>query len=106
MEAAELDGARPWRRFWRVTVPMLSPTIFFAIVVGTIFAMQTFGQIDLLTPEGGPLDSTTTLVFSVFEHRNADPSYSAILSIALFLLTLLITVAQMRLLERRVHYAG
>jgi sn-glycerol 3-phosphate transport system permease protein len=106
MEAAELDGARPWRRFWRITVPMLSPTIFFAIVVGTIFAFQAFGQIDLLTPDGGPLDSTTTLVFSVFEHRNSDPSYAAVLSIALFALTLLITLAQMRLLERRVHYAS
>lgn len=104
MEAAELDGARPWRRFWRVTVPMLSPTIFFAVVVGTIYAFQAFGQIDLLT-RGGPIDSTTTLVYSVFQHRNSDPAYAAILSIALFVLTLLITLAQMRLLEKRVHYA-
>ena len=73
-------------------------------MVGTIYAFQAFGQIDLLT-RGGPIDSTTTLVYSVFEHRNSDPAYAAILSIALFVLTLLITLAQMRLLERRVHYA-
>ena len=55
-EAAEVDGAGPARRFWQVTLPMLSPTIFFAVIVGSIFAFQTFGQIDLLT-QGGPLQT-------------------------------------------------
>ena len=49
LEAARVDGASAWSRFWHVTLPMLSPTIFFAVVVGTIFAFQSFGQIDLLT---------------------------------------------------------
>ena len=48
LEAARIDGASSWTRFWRVIVPMLSPTIFFAVVVGTIYAFQTFGQIDIL----------------------------------------------------------
>ncbi len=53
LEAAEVDGAGPWSRFRNVTLPMLSPTIFFAVIVGGIFAFQTFGQIDLLT-QGRP----------------------------------------------------
>ena len=48
LEAARIDGASAWKRFWRVTVPLLSPTIFFAVVVGTIYAFQTFGAIDIL----------------------------------------------------------
>src|SRR4029079_11592460 len=57
LEAARVDGAGAWSRFWHVTLPMLSPTIFFTVVVGTIFAFQSFGQIDLLT-KGGPLKTT------------------------------------------------
>jgi sn-glycerol 3-phosphate transport system permease protein len=106
LEAAQVDGARAWRRFWRVTVPMLSPTIFFATVVGTIIAFQTFGQIHLLT-RGGPGDSTNVLAYAVFNSlrvRN-DPGEAAIIAIALFVVTLMVTVFQLRVLERRVHYA-
>ncbi len=106
LEAAEIDGAGPVTRFWRVTVPLLSPTIFFAVVVGSIFAFQTFGQIDLLT-RGGPQNKTNVLTYFIVtqlrEHQN--PGTAAVLSIALFLITLLLTLAQLRLLERRVHYA-
>ncbi|HKF90849.1 MAG TPA: sugar ABC transporter permease, partial [Acidimicrobiia bacterium] len=66
-EAAEIDGAGPWSRFWRVTLPLLSPTIFFAFVVGSIFAFQAFGQIDLLTPRGGPLKTTNVLVYFIYD---------------------------------------
>ena len=66
-EAAEIDGAGPWTRFWRVTLPLLSPTIFFAVVVGSIFAFQTFGQIDILTPRGGPLKSTNVLTYFIYD---------------------------------------
>lgn len=106
LEAAQVDGARTWRRFWRVTVPMLSPTIFFATVVGTIIAFQTFGQIHLLT-KGGPGDSTNVLAYAVYHSLNIrnDAGEAAILAIALFLVTLTITVFQLRVLERRVHYA-
>jgi sn-glycerol 3-phosphate transport system permease protein len=106
LEAAEVDGAGPWTRFWRVTVPMLSPTIFFAGIVGSIFAFQAFGQIDLLT-RGGPQNKTNLLTYSIVtqlrEHQN--PGTAAVLSIALFLITLLLTLLQLRFLERRVHYA-
>lgn len=107
LEAAEIDGARAWRRFWRVTVPMLSPTIFFAVVVGSIFAFQAFGQIDLLTPRTAEVMGTNVLTYYIFTtvRERQDPGAAAVLAIALFAITLLLTLAQMKVLERRVHYA-
>jgi sn-glycerol 3-phosphate transport system permease protein len=105
LEAARVDGANAWSRFWHVTVPMLSPTIFFAVVVGTIFAFQSFGQIDLLT-HGGPLKKTNVLTYFIFSELRiqSDPGRAAVLAIALFLVTLFLALAQIRLLERRVSY--
>jgi ABC-type sugar transport system permease subunit len=105
LEAARVDGAGTWSRFRSVTLPLLSPTIFFALVVGSITAFQAFGQIDLLT-QGGPLDRTNVLVYAiyreVFAHNNEGAA--AVLAVALFGLTLLLTLVQLRLLERRVSY--
>jgi sn-glycerol 3-phosphate transport system permease protein len=104
LEAARVDGASAWSRFWRVTLPMLSPTIFFAVVIGSIFAFQTFGQIDLLT-QGGPLRKTNVLTYFIYtEIRRNDSGKAAVLAVALFFLTLLLALAQIRLLERRVSY--
>jgi ABC-type sugar transport system permease subunit len=105
IEAARVDGAGAWSRFWHVTLPMLSPTIYFAVVVGTIFAFQSFGQIDLLT-QGGPLKKTNVLTYYIFSELRiaSDPGRAAVLAIALFLLTLVLALAQIRLLERRVSY--
>ena len=66
-EAAKVDGAGAWSRFWHVTLPMMSPTIFFAVVIGTIFAFQSFGQIDILT-QGGPLKKTNVLTYLHLRH--------------------------------------
>ena len=104
LEAARVDGASAWSRFWHVTLPMLSPTIFFAVVIGSIFAFQTFGQIDLLT-QGGPLRKTNVLTYFIYtEIRRNDNGKAAVLAVALFFLTLLLALAQIRLLERRVSY--
>jgi sn-glycerol 3-phosphate transport system permease protein len=105
-EAAEIDGAGPWSRFWHVTLPLLSPTIFFAFVVGSIFAFQTFGQIDLLTPRGGPLKSTNVLTYFIYDQLQfaKNDGKAAVLAIALFGVTLLLTLVQFRFLERRVSY--
>jgi len=105
-EAARVDGAGAVSQFRNVTVPMLSPTIFFAFVVGTIIAFQTFGQIDLLT-EGGPGGRTNVLTYFIFRSLRVqnDPGQAAVLAIALFVITLLLTLVQLRLVERRVHYA-
>ena len=73
-EAAKVDGAGAWSRFWHVTLPMMSPTIFFAVVIGTIFAFQSFGQIDILT-QGGPLKKTNVLTYFIYDtlQRQSDP---------------------------------
>jgi ABC-type sugar transport system permease subunit len=103
LEAARVDGAGAWSRFWHVTLPLLSPTIFFAVVIGSIFAFQTFGQIDLLT-QGGPLKKTNVLTYFIYTELSSDPGKAAVLAVGLFLLTLLLALAQIRLLERRVTY--
>jgi sn-glycerol 3-phosphate transport system permease protein len=105
-EAAEIDGAGPWSRFRHVTLPLLSPTIFFAFVVGSIFAFQTFGQIDLLTPRGGPLKSTNVLTYFIYDQLQfaKNDGKAAVLAIALFGVTLVLTLVQFRFLERRVSY--
>jgi sn-glycerol 3-phosphate transport system permease protein len=103
LESASLDGAGPWRRFRTVTFPLLSPTLLFATVVLTIHAFESFGQIDLLT-QGGPLRHTDVLVYSVFKRASGDPSGAAAEALVLFGLVLLLTLAQLRALERRVFY--
>ncbi len=105
IDAARVDGAGSWRRFRSVTLPLLSPTIFFASVVGSILAFQAFGQIDLLT-EGGPLDRTNVLVYAIYQEvfHNNNEGAAAVLAVALFSITLLLTLLQLRVLERRVSY--
>lgn len=109
LEAARIDGASSWTRFWRVTVPMLSPTIFFAVVVGTIYAFQSFGQIDILIGyANNPARlHVNVLVYNIINTltQENNTGVAAIMSIALFLVTLLLTLLQLRFLERRVHYA-
>ncbi|MFM7060842.1 MAG: carbohydrate ABC transporter permease [Actinomycetes bacterium] len=106
VEASEVDGAGSGLRFFRVTLPLLSPTVFFAVVVGSIVAFQSFGQIDLLT-QGGPLQRTNVLTYAIYTALRGEQNEgkAAVLSVALFLVTLVLTIAQMRILERRVHYA-
>jgi sn-glycerol 3-phosphate transport system permease protein len=105
LEAARVDGAGTWSRFRNVTLPLLSPTLFFATVVGSILAFRSFGQIDLLT-RGGPQDRTNVLVYaiyrSVFSENN--DGKGAVLALALFVITLVLTLVQLRFLERRVSY--
>lgn len=105
LEAAEVDGAGAWARFRHVTLPMLSPTIFFAVVVGSIIAFQAFGQIDLLT-EGGPLKKTNVLVYSIYTtvFQKQNDGVAAVLAIALFAIVLVLTLLQLRFVERRVSY--
>jgi ABC-type sugar transport system permease subunit len=108
LEAARIDGAGAWTRFWRVTVPLLSPTIFFGVVVGTIYAFQTFGQIDILIGyQNAAYRHVNVLIYNIVNTltQENNPGVSAIMAIALFLITLLLTLLQMRFLERRVQYA-
>jgi ABC-type sugar transport system permease subunit len=105
LEAAEIDGAGRWARLRHVVVPLLSPTIFFAAIVGSILAFQAFGQIDLLT-QGGPLRKTNVLVYAMYDavFRQNNEGKAAVLSVALFVITLVLTLIQLRFLEKRVTY--
>jgi sn-glycerol 3-phosphate transport system permease protein len=105
LDAARVDGASSWSTFCRVTVPLLSPTIFFASVVGSIIAFQAFGQIDLLT-RGGPVNKTNVLVYAIYRQvfENSNDGVAAVYAIALFLIVLLLTLVQLHFLERRVTY--
>jgi sn-glycerol 3-phosphate transport system permease protein len=104
-ESARVEGAGSWSVFWHVTLPMLSPTLFFVSVVGTILAFQSFGQIHILT-RGGPLDATTVIVYSIWQDAFQRFNYgvASVQAVALFLLVLSLTVIQIRFLERRVFY--
>ena len=109
LEAARLDGAGAWTMFWRVTIPLLSPTLFFGLVVGTIYAFQSFGQIDILIgPANSQFTHTNVLLYYVYQALSIqnDPGVAAVLSIVLFTILLVFTMAQLRYLERRVTYAG
>lgn len=103
-EAAVLDGYGPVKRFFRVTLPLLGPTLLFLVVVLVIFAFQAFGQIDILT-KGGPQGRTETLVYRIFTIQFDDVNTAAVMSIGLFALTFVVTLLQFGMLERRVTYA-
>src|SRR5699024_4099789 len=104
-ESARLDGAGAWSRFVDITLPLLSPTLLFGFVVLTITSFQTFGQVDLLT-DGGPLDSTNLIVFSIYTEgfRNFNPGVAAAQAVVLFLIVLALSIVQLKILERRVFY--
>lgn len=104
LEAAILDGYSPVRRFFRVTVPMISPALLFLVVVLSVRAFQAYAEIEILT-QGGPAGGTETLLFKIT--RLQQPSVlgqGAAMSLGLFGLTLLLAAGQLLLLERRVHY--
>lgn len=104
-EAARVDGAGPWARFWHVTLPQLSPITFFLLVTTMLSSMQAFDIISVMTA-GGPLDATKTMVYQVYEEafvrfRVGDASTVATV---LFFILLGVTLLQVRFLERRVNY--
>ena len=105
-EAATVDGMGPVRKFFTVTLPMLSPTLLFLVVVLTVFAFQAFAQIDILT-EGGPAGSTETLVFKIFKQQQGGAlGTGSVMAVGLFLITFVVALGQFLLLERRVHYGS
>jgi sn-glycerol 3-phosphate transport system permease protein len=106
IEAAAIDGARPTRRFWTVTFPLLSPTIFFLLVVNIVYAFfETFGIIDTMT-RGGPAKATETLVYKVYQDGllGGNLGGSAAQSVILMIIVILLTAIQFRFVERKVTY--
>ena len=105
-EAAELDGAGDWSRFRQITVPLLTPTIFFAAVMALITSFQVFEQTYIMT-QGGPGNATLTLVYHIFQNGFTflRMGYASAMSFVLFAILFAITIVQVRLQTRWVHYA-
>lgn len=100
-EAAELAGASAWQKFWRITLPMLRPTLLFVMVVNTIRAFQIFVEIYVMT-RGGPLGSTTTLIYSIYANafdKSDMMGYACALAYIVFVIILLFSLMQMWLLR-------
>lgn len=106
IEAAAIDGARPMRRFWTIIFPLLSPTIFFLVIVNVVYAFfDTFGIIDTMT-RGGPAKATETLVYKVYQDGllGSNLGSSAAQSVILMAIVIALTAVQFRFVERKVNY--
>ncbi|MGG3843250.1 carbohydrate ABC transporter permease [Anoxybacillus kestanbolensis] len=104
-ESAEIIGMSRLYQLWRITLPLLSPTLFFVITVSLIHAFQTFGQVDILT-KGGPMNTTTVLVYSIYREAfvNYNFGFASAQAIVLFFIVLIVTIIQFTFAERKVHY--
>jgi multiple sugar transport system permease protein len=106
-EAAIIDGASSWRRFWSITIPMISPVIFFQLIMGIIGSFQIFTQAYIMTG-GGP--NNATLFYVLYLYRNAfqwfKMGYASALAWVLFIVILILTIIQFKLANRWVYYEG
>jgi sn-glycerol 3-phosphate transport system permease protein len=106
IEAAAIDGASPNKRFWTIAFPLLSPTVFFLLVMNLVYAFfETFGVIHAIT-EGGPNAATNIMVFKIYHDsfESLDLGGSAAQSVILMFIVISMTVIQFRYIERKVHY--
>jgi sn-glycerol 3-phosphate transport system permease protein len=106
VEAAAIDGAGPWRRFWSIQFPLLSPTTFFLLVINVVYAFfETFGIVDAATL-GGPGKATSILVYKVYYDgfKALDLGGSAAQSVVLMAIVIVLTVAQFKFIEKKVNY--
>ena len=105
VEAAQIDGAGPFKRFWYLTLPLLSPTTFFLTITTILSSLQAFDLIKIMTPTS---TGTRVLIYEAYvqgflAYQRA--GYSAAISVILFVILLVLTVVQITVAERRVHYA-
>jgi multiple sugar transport system permease protein len=112
-ESAEIDGAGAWGRFWRITVPLLSPSIFFNLILGVIGALQMFTLAYIATsgggqsyPAGGPVYSTLFYVLNLYNHAFDywEMGYASALAWVFFLMVLILTYVQLRTARSWVYY--
>ncbi|MCB5261599.1 MAG: sugar ABC transporter permease [Candidatus Cloacimonetes bacterium] len=104
-EAAEIDGASKNRQFWNITLPLISPTTFYVLIMTTIVSFQTFAQIYLMTDKGGPLNTTKLIVYYIYEKGFdlLEMGYASAIALTLFILILALTIFQRRM-EKHVNY--
>lgn len=105
LEAATIDGASAWQRFWKIKLPLISPALFFGSVLTAITSLQTFDQVYALT-HGGPGSATTTLGFAIYTNGfvNYRLGYASSIAWVLFAIIMMLTALQLRLQRRWVHY--
>lgn len=104
-EAAEVDGASNWQQFWSITIPQLTPYIFFNLIMGLIGTFQIFGEAFVMT-QGGPVNSTLFYVYHLFNHafRYGNMGYASAMAWLLYAIVLGLTIFQLRTSKRWVHY--
>jgi multiple sugar transport system permease protein len=104
-DAATVDGAGPMRRFWHVTVPMLSPTLFFGALIGLIMSFGVFEQTYVMT-QGGPGNSTLTIIYFIFQQgfNFLRMGYASAASVTFLVILTVLTALLLRLQSRLVHY--
>lgn len=106
IDAAIIDGTRPWQRFFHIILPLLSPTTFFLLLMNIIYGFfDTFGIIQVMT-HGGPGNSTTNLIYKVYQDgfEGMDLGSSSAQSVLLMIIVTLISLIQFKYLEKKVHY--
>ncbi|TDG00825.1 carbohydrate ABC transporter permease [Paenibacillus piri] len=106
-EAAQIDGASKFRQFWHITLPLLSPTTFFATIMSIIGSFQVFDQSFIMTG-GGPAKASYTIVYHVYQLAFVEFTFgkSAAAAVILFAIILTLTLIQMHMSKRWVHYGG
>jgi multiple sugar transport system permease protein len=107
VEAAQIDGASAWTRFWHVTLPLVTPTIFFNLILGVIFSLRTF-DIAFIATNGGPARATWFVSIHIYQNAfvSFDMGYASALSWMFFIILLVFTFLQFRLSGRWVFYVG
>jgi len=107
-ESAEIDGAGPMRQFWNITVPMVSPVLYFNLIMGIIGSVQEFVKPFVMLPDGG--ENRSALLFAVYIYQNAfdysNMGYACAMAVVLFFIVLLLTWLATRAMGRHVYYAG
>jgi multiple sugar transport system permease protein/sn-glycerol 3-phosphate transport system permease protein len=106
-EASSIDGATKWHQFWNITLPLLSPTTLFLFITNFISSMQVFQSVDIMT-NGGPLDATKAMVYWIYEMAFGEfrTGRASALVIIFFLIIVLLTILQMYVSRKKVHYEG
>ncbi|WP_222280777.1 carbohydrate ABC transporter permease [Rhizobium leguminosarum] len=105
LEAATIDGANAWQRFWRIRLPLISPTIFFGTVMTAITSLQVFDEIFAMT-RGGPGSATATLGFAIYQKGfiNFQMGYASALAWVMFVMIMALTILQFHMQRKWVHY--
>jgi len=107
LESAEIDGASSWSKFWHVTLPLITPTVFFNLVLGIIFALRTF-ETAFIATNGGPARATWFISLHIYQNAfvSFDMGYASALSWIFFVILAVLTLVQFKLSGRWVFYSG